>query len=113
MRKLSECQKNFILEYFFKNKEYAGWKNIATKLLDEGKCIVAGKSCIWIGGIGNFITTTEAEDCFGCLKYEFDLEYFLTSRYYLEISREYINELSTKISELEKEHDEIMEIFNT
>lgn len=112
MRKLSECYKKFILEYFFKNEEYAGWKNIATTLIEEGKCIVDDKSCIWIGGIGNFIKTSNVGCFAGCLKYEFDLEYFLKSRYYLEISREYINELSTKISEIEKEHNEIMEFFN-
>jgi len=112
MRKLSEFQKNFILEYFFKNDEYASWKKIATKLLETGKCVVTGNTCIWIGGIGNFIKTSNVDDYFGCLLYEFDLDEFFSSPYYFEISRKYINEINTKISELEKEHSEIIEIFN-
>ena len=54
MKKLTEHQINFLLK-FFENKEYSGWKNIATKLIETGSCIVAGDKCIWNGGIGNFI----------------------------------------------------------
>ena len=119
MRTLTDYQKNFILEYFFKNEEYAGWKKIATKLLEDGKCIVAGNTCIWIGDIGNFIKTSEADDCFGCLKYEFDLDEFLTSILYDEKRKYYISilfnqqyELQTKIIKISNEMDDIKKLTN-
>jgi hypothetical protein len=79
---LSDYQKTFLLDYFFKNEKHSGWKNIATKLLDTGECIVAGKECIWVGGIGNFIKIEEAKDAVDCDLYKFDLEYFFTSEWY-------------------------------
>jgi hypothetical protein len=90
MKNLTDNQINFLLEYFFENEKYAGWKNIATELLKNGSCIVAGTECIWIGGIGNFIKTEKAEKYIGCILYTFDLEYFLSSEYYKEISNNYI-----------------------
>lgn len=56
---LTENQKEFLLDNFFKLGDYYGWKNIATKLLENGVCVVAGGECIWRGGIGNFITSKE------------------------------------------------------
>ena len=110
MRTLTDYQKNFLLENFFKNEKYAGWKNIATKLLETGKCIVAGKECIWNGGIGNFIKTEEAKDAVDCTLYEFDLEYFLTSDWYREIKIEYAYILASKKREVEQECEEIANI---
>ena len=110
MKKVTDYQRNFLLNYFFKNEAFAGWKNIANKLLDNGYCIVAGHECIWKGGIGNFIKTEEAEEFIGCVKYVFDLEYFLTSEWYKQISKSYISELYTKKRQLELEHDEICDL---
>lgn len=107
MKTLTENQISFLLEYFFKAEEFAGWKNIATKLLNTGSCIVAGKKCIWIGGIGNFIKTKDAENAVDCLLYEFDLEYFLSSAWYNEISNQYISILSDKKRRIEAEYDDI------
>ncbi len=107
MKTLTENQINFLLEYFFKAEEFASWKNIATKLLNTGSCIVAGKDCIWIGGIGNFIKTKNAENLIDCLLYEFDLEYFLSSEWYKEISNQYISILSDKKKQIEAEYTDI------
>lgn len=107
MKTLSQNQKNFLLKYFFKNEKYPGWENVAIKLLNIGKCIVAGNTCIWIGGIGNFIKTDNSEDCEGCLVYTFDLEYFLTTEFYKEISNEYISILSSKKRDIEQEYSDI------
>lgn len=63
---------DFLLE-FFKNETHAGWAGIATKLLENGFCIVAGEGCIWNGGIGSFIDTSPALNAVGCTLYEFDL----------------------------------------
>lgn len=110
MRTLSEYQKNFLLDYFFKNEKYAGWKNIATKLLETGQCIVAGKDCIWIGGIGNFIKTEDAKDAIDCTLYKFDLECFFTSKWYKAIRDSYASILLSKKREIEQECEEIANI---
>ena len=36
MKTITDNQKEFLLEYFFKNEKYAGWRNIAIKLIEEG-----------------------------------------------------------------------------
>ena len=110
MRKLTDFQKEFILKNFFENETYPGWRNIAIKLLEKGKCIVAGNGCIWIGGIGNFIKTETAKDAVDCTLYKFDLDYFLTSEWYKEIKNSYMSILSEKKIEIEKEFEEIFEI---
>ena len=72
----------FMLENFFENEKHAGGRNIAIKLLTGGHCIVAGDSCIWNGGVGNFIYTSDVENAVGCLLYNFDLEAFLKSDWF-------------------------------
>lgn len=113
MRVLSEYQKNFLLDNFFKNEKYAGWKNIATSLLETGQCIVAGKECIWIGGVGNFIKTEEPkyDKAIDCTLYVFDLEYFLTSELYIQCRNIYTSILSNKKREIEQECDEIINLI--
>jgi hypothetical protein len=112
MQVLSDYQKEFLLEYFFKNKEYAGWRNIANKLLEKGQCIVAGKERIWLGGIGNFIKTEEAEDAVDCTLYKFDSEEFFTSEWYKSIRNSYIDILSIKKKDIDKEYKEINQLVN-
>lgn len=110
MRTLTENQKEFLMNYFFKHENYPGWINIVTKLLETGKCIVPGTHCIWKGGIGNFIKTKEAENAVGCLLYEFDLEYFLTSEWYKQIYDVYISDLKDKKTELELKHQDLIKL---
>uniref|UniRef100_UPI002029434B hypothetical protein n=1 Tax=Caballeronia sp. ATUFL_F2_KS42 TaxID=2921765 RepID=UPI002029434B len=63
--KLTENQKNFILDTFFKmNTSAVGWRGIAEKLIDSGNCIVAGDIPIWMGGIGNYIKTKSSDSTF-------------------------------------------------
>lgn len=107
MKELTENQKTFLLNNFFKNEQYAGWKNIATTLIEKGKCVVAGDRCIWLGGIGNFINTSNADGYFDCLLYEFNLDYFMTSEYYKEIHAAILEELSDKIIHLQEIHSDI------
>lgn len=104
---LTEYQKEFILNNFFKNEKYAGWKTIATTLLEKGECIVAGEGCIWRGGIGNFIKTEHAKGEFFCTRYKFDLANFLSSEWYKEISGEYCQILRDKREALYVEWAEI------
>ncbi len=65
---LTEHQKQFLFDNFFEQQEYAGWKSIANNLLEKGSCVVAGSTCIWIGGIGNFMKISPApEPSIGCV----------------------------------------------
>lgn len=111
MRKLTEIQKDFILQNFFKNESFAGWKNIANNLLDNGSCVVAGDSCIWSGGIGNFIKTSNADNFVGCLLYEFDLEYFLSSSWFNQIIKPYISNLWEEKTKIQKEYQDIYNLI--
>ena len=113
MRKLTNYQKEFILEHFFKNEKFSGWKSIAENLLNFGTCIVAGDECIWFGGIGNFIKTQKAEQSFGCLEYKFDLEYLLSSEYFGRYYYSYLNILVARKNEIEKEYQELLNIDET
>lgn len=109
-RTVSEIQKNFLLEYFFKNEDYAGWNVIASTLIKEGLCLVAGNECIWMGGIGNFITTKSDHKtihAFDCLEYQFDLDNFLTSEWYKEVKTQYVLDLLDKKNKAEQMYKEI------
>lgn len=98
---LNENQKQFVLS-FFKNEEYAGWKNIANSLIDKGYAIVPGNDCIWKGGIGNFIHVLETPDEYiDCVKYIFDLKVFLSSEYFKDSLRTKIDSYYKEIKKLE------------
>ena len=110
MKVLSEYQKKFLLDYFFENEKYAGWRNIAMDLIETGECIVPGPKCIWIGNIGNFINTEVAKGAVDCLLYKFDLESFLTSELYKGIRNEYVDIIYKKKQQIEQEYKEISNI---
>jgi len=105
---LTEEQTEYILEKFFKNEHFAGWKRIAEKLIVSGKCIVAGEKCIWDEmseellkegcppEIGNFIETKKADDFFGCLEYTFNLESFLKSKWFKDEVEDYLTDLKNE-----------------
>ncbi len=116
MKHLTDNQKEFILTHFFRNDEYAGWKGIAIKLLENGSCIVAGNNCIWDGTLISFFIKTETADGFiDCLTYTFDLHTFLQSEYFKDKSRIFYKELISKRDEEQKKindlSDKINEIF--
>lgn len=104
---LTENQINFLLDIFFANPKYPGWKSIATSLITKGKCTVAGDRCIWIGGVGNFITTNTAPDLFSCLEYTFNLSYFLSSEYYKSVKESYMENLKEDMDNIIAKHNEI------
>jgi len=110
MKKLTENQKLFLLKYFFKNEKYAGWKNIAIQLLEKGKCVTAGRECIWTGGIGNFIKISDpGSEYIDCVLYTFDLNYFLSSSWYKEIKELYLYKLLEDTEKIKKELENIEE----
>lgn len=110
MKKLTKNQKEFILNNFFRDEKFAGWANIANELLDNGQCIVAGKNCIWIGGIGNFVKTESAKGLIDCLVYKFDLDYFLSSQYFINASNANILRLKVQMDEIVNEYGELLEL---
>lgn len=110
MRKLTQYQKNFFLNYFFKNEKIPTWELVATTLLESGQCIVAGHEPIWKGGVGNFIKTEDTRDAVGCLLYKFDLENFITSEWYKQIKDEYILDLEKNAIAIKRECQELSEL---
>lgn len=110
MKKLTEYQKTFLLENFFKNESHHGWRDIATCLLETGSCIVVGDQCIWRGGIGNFIEKEQVKDGIGCLLYKFSAKEFLSSKWYNEVLGQHIIDVLDKKSEIEKEYNELKEL---
>ena len=111
MKELNDTQKEFLLENFFKDEKHPDWKNIATNLLEKGKCIVAGDKCIWFGGIGNFIKTSETEEAISCLLYTFDLKLFLSSQWFKQVKENYLLDLVEQEKKLNKQIKEIAHLF--
>lgn len=111
---LTESQKNFLLTTFFESDRYPGSRSIGDKLITDGKVIVAGDKCIWIGGIGNFIQTKETTEAIGCIEYNFDLETFLSSNWFKEMKDLYIQDLFEEIgllkSKLKDKEDNVNEL---
>lgn len=81
----------------FENPKYPGWKGIATKLLNQEECIVAGYNCIWIGGVGNFITLESNTTFIGCNKYIFNYDSFIKSKWVEEYLHSKLNLLNKEI----------------
>jgi hypothetical protein len=107
---LTESQVKFILEKFFEpwTNKYPGAMNIGRSLLTKGTAVVPGENCIFVGGIGNFIECSKADDLFGCLLYKFKMESFLSSLFFHEVLEANIETLkeeqfkiSTKIEDLQ------------
>lgn len=108
MRKLTEEQLNFLTQIFFKyqGESYAGWENIARKLLTNGSCIVPRGNRIWVGNIGNFINIVEAEEAVNCVKYIFD-ESFFESKLFEDFKESKLQKLAQEKQDLEKTITEI------
>ena len=90
MRQLTDYQKKFILEFFFKPlyDNYPGALKIGELLLTEGSCIVPDVGTYifqYSPSLQQFNTVKKVEDkrFIGCVEYVFDLEGFFNS-YYLK-----------------------------
>ena len=114
MKKFTEKQKEFMLDYFFRKEDsegYYGWKSIATALINDGCCIVAGRDKIWLGGIGNFINIEDAKNAFECSKYTFNSDEFLKSQWFKDIAKSRCNELNVMINVFQEERDELQSLI--
>jgi hypothetical protein len=102
MRKLTESQIKYLKSFFL--NEYP---EISDKLLRNGKCVVAGKSKLWWGGIGNFIHNTDAEDFVECTQLNFDVDEFLSSEWFKESLQNYIQDNENLIDSLKAKQIDI------
>lgn len=114
--KLNERQIEFISKMFA--NECAGANSIARKLLTNGKCVVAGRSKIWYGGIGNFITDKPAEDAVDCTELTLDLDCFLSSQWFKNAAENELlqlqdarNKLQDALNELQNQTTVIAELI--
>lgn len=105
--KLTKNQKHFILENFFKLNSVPGWYHIASNLIENGNCIVAGNGNIWYGGIGNFIKNKSAENAIDCSHLFFDLDEFLKSDYFKDTKQYHVNDLIEQQRKLESQLNEL------
>lgn len=57
---MDKYQQDFV-KGFFKTDKLPGWQSIATSLVQNGECIVAGDGNLFgVGGINNFIKKEKA-----------------------------------------------------
>lgn len=102
---MNKIQINWLLDTFFKNEKFPGWRNIAEKLITEGSCVTTSQGRkIWIGGIGNFIQEETYDSGVDLIQLKFDLKSFasMDNNYFLE----YYNYELKKIS---KEQEELIQ----
>ena len=105
-KEFNNDQKEFIIS-LFENNKYPGWKNIATSLVEKGRCIVPTDSAekLWVGGIGNFIDIVDDfdTDLVGCSLMVFSLPYLLASDYFEELKHNKLDVEHLKQEELKNQ----------
>lgn len=107
--KLNNQQIDFLLDFF--PATISGAKEIAKKLLTNGKCIIAGTNPIWVGGIGNFIKTKPVEDAYQCTELTLDLEMFLESEWFKDEAQGKLLEVQRNIYDLQSKAIDITELI--
>ncbi len=111
--KLDKIQRDFLLETFFKDENFARWKDIAEELIDKGECVVAGEDSPWMGGIGTFITTKPTPDNYvGCCILTFDLEKFVNPdcSFFMEKHGIYIKQILAKKADIDTEVNSLLKM---
>jgi len=102
---MNTIQKNWLLETFFKNEQFAGWRSIAEKLIDEGKCVTTMQGAdIWVGGIGNFIKQKNYNAGVDLIELTFNVKEFasMDNMFFLEYYNHELKRVSEKQEELIK-----------
>ena len=101
MKKLSQFQKDFILNHFFKiNSDLTPYEvEIANMLIDTGSCIIASylipkenNGLLWWHEISNYIKSESAKNAVNCYLYTFDLNTFLNSKLFKETKKRILKE---------------------
>lgn len=107
---MTDKQIEFILS-LFKISSYDRWKEIATKLLINDYCVVAGNTNIWKGSIGKFIKLTQSDNLFECVKYSFDWKSFLSSNYFQNALKSKVENIKEEIDDKNKELNELNKLI--
>lgn len=109
---MDKVQKEWLLKTFFKNEKFPGWRGIAEKLIDTGKCVTTGN--IWIGGIGNFIESEKYEGGIDLIELSFDVELFCSkmNAYFMEYHLAEVRKIKQEMFELTKRQSSIKSIIN-
>lgn len=92
----------FLLRFFEDTKRIPNWKNVATTLIEEGECILAGSERPFAGGIGNFIEVNSDTNLIECVKLKFDLESFKSSQFYKDYAEKEIIRTKQTIKQCEE-----------
>lgn len=108
MKNITTYQENFIIEKFFKNENFAGWRNISEKLVQEQTVLTTcNHTDIWWGGVGNFITSYESDKGVGLWEYNFNLEGFLSSEWFKEVAIDEIQKAYLRQVTAKAEYDQL------
>lgn len=111
---MNENQKNWLLETFFKNEKFAGWRNIAEKLIDTGSCVTTKQGeDIWKGGIGNFIGSRDYDGGVDLIILTFELDNFCSrhNAFFMEYHNAHIEELVEESRKADNKLYDIREII--
>lgn len=104
-------QKDFILKYFFENDKFAGWRNIATELIDKETVLTTcDHRDIWSGGIGNFIKSCKSDEGIGLWRYSFNVKEFLSSSWFKEIKGYYLEDIKEQYEDIKDKKKQIEEL---
>jgi hypothetical protein len=105
--KLTEFQKEYLINEFFKHSSSPIWEEVANTLLEKGSCIVPGNGYIWRGGIGGFIEFSKVSNAVDCTLLTFNLKNFLKTEYFKDRQTHAVKFLLTEIETSSKKHSEL------
>ena len=117
MRQLTEYQKKFILDTFFKplHYEFPGALNIGEVLLTEGGCIIpdTGTYLFRHSPLNQFNTINKADEkkFINCLEFIFDLDGFLESYYVKRAVSKHYEQLETQYKVQKQMKSELFELL--
>lgn len=110
--KLNDNQFRFLMSFFVEETGPASHHTIATKLIRDGICIVAGDGKIWEGGIGNFINIRSADHAINCSELTFDLAYFLSSEWFKSGLTNKMQIVKSDLDSAQKNYNDIYDLWS-
>jgi hypothetical protein len=118
MRQLTEYQKKFILDFFFRPlyDRFPGALNIGETLLTQGSCIVPDVGTYIFQNtpsLQQFNTVKKVEDnrFIGCVEYVFDLEGFFNSYYLRRVVTKHYEKLESDYIKQGQMKSELFELL--
>lgn len=111
---MNQTQKDWLLETFFKNENFAGWRNIAEKLIEKGTCVTTKQGeDIWRGGIGNFIGSRDYDGGVDLIILTFDIDNFCSEHnaFFMEYHDAHVEKLVEASRKADEKLHDIREII--